>query len=120
MTKKQLANQHEERIASSYGGRRSPSSGASDVDKGDVHVKSSKTMFECKLTGTPGGDSKRTMLLRHMEKAADEAWAEGKEPAVALRLFSPDSILADVNGWVDMTVRLMTDDARRELQWQSS
>lgn len=121
MTKRELATQHEEWIADQYSGRRSRSSGASDVDKGDVHVKSSQTMFECKLTGEPGGDSKRTTLLKHMEKIADEAWAEGKEPAIALRLFSPESTLADVNGWVDLTVRLANDDASREavIHWAS-
>lgn len=115
MTKKQLSRLHEEWIASQYGGQRSPSSGASDTDKGDVRIASSKTIFECKMTGEPGGDSKRTTLLRQMEKVADEAWAEGKEPAVALRFFCPDSPLADVFGWVDLTVRLTVNDVYREM-----
>jgi hypothetical protein len=120
VTKKELSKQHEEHVAWIFNGQRSRSSGASDTDKGDVRVKSSKTLIECKLTGAPGGPSKRTTLLRNMEKVADEAWAESKDPAVALRLFCPESPLANVDGWVDMVVRLASDDATRELQWQSS
>lgn len=114
MTKKELSKQHEEYVARIYGGTRSRSSGASDVDKGDVRAESSETVFECKLTGAPGGDSKRTTLLRVMEKTADEAWAEGKEPAVCLRLFCPESPLANHEGWVDLTVRMLADDCVRE------
>ena len=119
MTKKELSKQHEEFIAEKYNGQRSPSSGASDTDKGDVRVEGSKSLIECKLSGAPGSGSKRTTLLSQMEKIADEAWSEGKKPAVALRLFSPDSTLSNVDGWVDMTVRLTTDDAERE-EWLSS
>jgi len=120
MTKKELSKQHEEYIARAYLGERSRSSGASDTDKGDVRVQGSKSLIECKLTGAPGSSSKRTTLLSHMEKVADEAWAEGKEPAVALRLFCPESPVANVDGWVDLTVRLTLDDARRETTWLSS
>lgn len=120
MTKKELSKQHEEYIAKQYNGQRSRSSGASDTDKGDVRIAGSKSIIECKLTGAPGSGSKRTTLLSHMEKVADEAWAEGKEPAVALRIFCPESPVANVSGWVDFTVRLTADDARRELAWLSS
>lgn len=120
MTKKELSKQHEEYIAKKYSGQRSRSSGASDTDKGDVRVEGSSSLIECKLTGSPGNEPKRSTLLAHMEKVADEAWAEGKEPAVALRLFCPTSPVANVDGWVDMTVRLTVDDARREAAWLSS
>lgn len=114
MTVKELSRQHENAIAKLYNGQRSRSSGASDTDKGDVRIGSSKTIFECKLTGAPGGESKRTTLLGHMEKVADEAWAEGKQPAVALRLFNPESPLSGHDGWVDLVVRLAKDDSYRE------
>lgn len=114
MTKKELSKQHEEYIARKYQGIRSRSSGASDTDKGDVRIKGEKSLIECKLTGAPGGSSKRSTLLSHMEKVADEAWAEGYEPAVALRLFCPESPLSGLDGWVDLTVRLTSDDAERE------
>lgn len=114
MTVKELSRQHEELIARMYGGKRSRSSGASAVDKGDVRSQTDETIFECKLTGAPGGDSKRTTLMKVMEKTADEAWAEGKQPAVCLRLFCPESPLSNQEGWVDMTVRLTADDCVRE------
>lgn len=119
MTKKELSKQHEEFIANRYNGERSRSSGASDTDKGDVRVSSTGTLIECKLTGSPGLPSKRSTLLTHMEKVADEAWAEHKQPAVALRLFCPESPLSNLDGWVDLTVRLTTDDSERE-EWLSS
>lgn len=114
MTKKELSKQHEEFIAHVYGGVRSKSSGASDTDKGDVRAATSNTLFECKMTGAPGSDSKYTTLIRQMEKAHDESWAEGKEAAVCLRFFCPDSPLSNVDGWVDFTVRLTADDCVRE------
>lgn len=83
------------------------------MDKGDVRVASSRTIFECKLTGEPG-KPKHTTLLGQMEKVADEAWAENKEPAMALRIFNPESPLSGVDGWVDFTVRLTRLDAENE------
>lgn len=119
MTNKEKSKLHEEWIARIYDGVRSRSSGASATDKGDVRVSSSKTIFECKVTGTPGEPSKYTTLIRHFEKVADEAWAENKSPAVALRYFCPDSPLAAHDGWIDFTVRLTHEDAEREA-WLSS
>jgi len=108
MNKRQLAEQHETFIAKKYSGRRSRSSGASVVDKGDVTTPTH--IFECKLRGAPGGPSMRTTVMRWMEKCADEAWAEGKKPAVCLRYFCPESPLAAHDGWVDFTVKLTSDD----------
>jgi hypothetical protein len=119
VNKKDVSRLHERTVASYYGGVPSRSSGASDTDKGDVRVKSSRTIFECKATGAPGGESKYTTVIRQLEKVADEAWSEGKSPALALRYFCPDSPLASVDGWLDLTVRLTKDDAERE-SWLSS
>ena len=116
MTVKELSRKHESDIAKWYNGSRSASSGASQTDKGDVRIESSKTLFECKLTGSPGNKSKRTTLLGNMEKIADEAWIEGKHPAVALRIFCPESPLAGHEGWVDLVVRLAKDDSEREAE----
>lgn len=110
MTKKEVSKQHEEWIARQYQGTRSRSSGASDTDKGDVRIATSNTLFECKATGIPGGESKYTTIIRHLEKVADEAWIEGKTPALAMRYFCPDSPLAGVDGWLDLTIRLTSDD----------
>lgn len=94
-----------------YNGVRSASSGASSNDSGDV--RASHDLIECKVTGAPGGESKRSTLLRHFEKVAEEAFAEGKSPVVALRFWCPDSILADQKGWVDLAVRTLEEDAYR-------
>lgn len=112
MTKKELSRKHEDYIARLYDGKRSAASGASDTNKADV--RTDEVFYECKLSGAPGGPPKNTTLLRVMEKAADEAWSEGRAPAVCLRLFNPTSPLADLEGWVDMTVRLTADDSERE------
>lgn len=110
MTKKELSRKHEDYIARVYGGVRSRSSGAAHSDKADVRTYNE--MIECKMTGEPGGNPKRTSLLTVMEKAADEAWAENKLPVVCLRLWNPDSPLSDPEGWVDFTVRLTNDDVK--------
>jgi hypothetical protein len=112
MTKKEISKQHEEWIAKQYDGQRSRSSGGSNTDKGDVRIATTKTLFECKATGCPGEASKYTTIIRHLEKIADEAWTEGKNPALAMRYFCPDSPLAGPDGWLDLTVRLTSDDVR--------
>ena len=52
-------------------------------------------------------------VLKEFEKIAEEAYAEGREPALALRYYEPTSILADVDGWVDLIVRTVGDDRMR-------
>lgn len=113
---KALSVTHEEWIAKLYGGRRSASSGAADNDQGDV--RSLEDLIECKLTGGPGAPARST-LLKTFEKVAQEAYSEGREPVVALRFYSPDCVLADSNGWVDLTVRRAREDAfLREMAWR--
>jgi hypothetical protein len=56
-------------------------------------------------------------VLKEFEKIAVEAYAEGREPALALRYFAPDSALANVDGWVDLMVRSVGDDRAREEQY---
>lgn len=104
---KALSVEHEEWVAMQYGGRRSPSSGGAAHDQGDVRTE--KYLIECKLTGRPGKPAKSTVLT-HLEKIADEAYAEGREPLVALRFYSPDSMLANSQGWVDVVVRKVAED----------
>lgn len=110
MDKKHLSRQHEDYIARVYEGKRSASSGASIVDKGDV--RADDMMFECKMSGEPGSP-KRSKLITLMEKVADEAWQEDLNPVLAMRWYCPDSVLADRNGWVDLVVRLLLEDAAR-------
>lgn len=104
--------EHETFIARLYSGHRSRSSGAADTDAGDVRVKVEGTLFECKTTGEPG-KPKSTKIIKEMEKIRLEAYEEGREPALALRYFNPDSSLADINGYVDLVVRLAHEDANR-------
>ena len=111
-TNKARSVEHEEFIAKCYQGRRSPSSGAADHDQGDVQIGSARVggmLFECKTTGGAEKPAKSTLLTR-MEKIADEAWASGLEPALALRFYKPDSRLADSKGFVDLVVRRVADD----------
>jgi hypothetical protein len=101
----------EEFVAARYGGVRSPSSGAAVTDGGDVRARSDNTLFECKYAGSPGVPLKRKpTLLTQFEKVADEAYEEGREPAVALRYYWPGSPLADYDGWVDLVVRRLDED----------
>lgn len=105
---KALSVEQEEHVAKTYGGRRSPSSGGADTDQGDVRTKDA--LIECKLTGRPGKPAKST-LLKQFEKIAEEAYSEGREPLLAYRFFAPASPLSNRNGWVDLVVRLLPDDA---------
>jgi hypothetical protein len=111
-TNKARSVEHEEFIAKCYKGKRSPSSGAADHDQGDVKIGSARVggmLFECKTTGDAEKPAKATIVTR-MEKIADEAWASGLEPALALRFYKPDSRLADSKGFVDLVVRRVADD----------
>lgn len=105
--------QQEERVAKLYGGVRSPSSGAQAHDPGDVRTDTH--LWECKQKG---GEEKHatamSLNLKVIEKAADEAWEVGLEPAMAYCLYAPDSVLADDDGNVHLVVRLMDDDVSRE------
>lgn len=100
--------EHEDFIARRYGGRRNPGSGAMDSEVGDV--VSDDYAFECKTTGTPGSPA-RSSLITRMEKIAEEAYAVGKRPVLALRFFAPESPLADHKGFIDLVVRRVGDDA---------
>lgn len=106
-TSKRLSVDHEEFIARVYGGRRSPSSGGAAHDYGDVRCPTQ--LVECKATMLEA----KPKVLKEFEKISVEAFAEGREPALALRYYEPTSILADVDGWVDLIVRRVADDQMR-------
>jgi hypothetical protein len=115
MNKRELAKKHEDFIAALFSGKRSASSGASIVDKGDVRVTDDQTLMECKYQGDPVTPPKsKSKIVRVLEKIAIEAYEEGKDPALALRYYDPDSTLANkTTGYVDVVVRLAGDDAYR-------
>lgn len=109
-TKKALSKEHEDYIAERYTGRRSPSSGASVTDLGDV--RSDTFLIECKgqFGERLGNKPVRATLLKHFEKVADEAIQGDRIPAVALRFYKPESALADNHGYIDLIVKLVNDD----------
>lgn len=113
-TSKRKSVEQEEWIARLYSGTRSPSSGAADTDQGDV--RTTRSLIECKVTGEPGKEPRPQLprFVRWLEKVAEEAWSEGRSPAVALRYFDPDSKLATPDGWVDVVIRPAADDSVRE------
>lgn len=116
-SKKALSEEHENFVADRYQGRRSASSGGAQHDQGDV--RTIDTLFECKGTfGTrTGAKVVRSTLVTQMEKIADEAHSESREPAIALRFHMPESSLADNYGYVDLVVRLLEDDASRPIEY---
>lgn len=109
-SKKALSKEHEEYVASRYGGRRSPSSGAAFTDIGDV--RGADLLFECKgKFGIRTGEKPvRSTLVTQFEKVADEAWQSSHTPAMALRFYMPDSPLANNLGYVDLVLKLLEDD----------
>ena len=104
---KALSVEHEEFIARLFHGKRSASSGAAVTDNGDVRCE--RWLIECKMTGNPSEVSKKSAVAKDFEKIATEAYAEGRDPMLALRYFDPDSKLANVDGWVDLAVMRAQD-----------
>lgn len=80
-------------------------------DQGDVRTE--HELIECKHTGTFDKPAKSVSIkLSDLEKIADEAWSEGREPVMALSLYAPESVLSDVDGFIDLTTRLQGDDVQ--------
>lgn len=104
--------EHEKFIAKLYGGERTKSSGSGVKQKGDVRIETDREVVECKYTDNQDGQRK-PRLVTVMEKVSQEAYEEGKDPAIALRWYMPDSTLANSDGMVDLVVRLAKDDAER-------
>lgn len=110
MANRKLIKDHskaqEEHIAGAFDGRRSPSSGAWIYDDGDV--ENPTFVIECKMSGNPDKSAKSISLkLADFEKVFDEASLNRKTPLMALRIYNPESVLADHKGNVDFVcVRL--------------
>lgn len=95
-------------MAEALEGKRSPSSGASITDAGDV--RSLNFLIECKHKGTFDKPAKSiSVKLSDFEKIFDEASSEGRTPMLCLSIYSPDSILATRDGCVDFSVQLLSD-----------
>ncbi len=114
-TSKWHSMKQEDHIAYVYEGVRSKSSGAAAHDYGDVRTPHGKfcpgLLIECKFTMKPP-----KKLRDDFEKNAREAFAEGREPLLCLRWYAPDSFLADREGYVDLSVRLTSDDVVQEMK----
>lgn len=111
-TSKQKSLDQENYVAKALDGRRSPSSGAADTDAGDVRTPF--TLIECKCTGVPGHVKQPkhpsfNQMIAWLEKVSEEAWEEGKDPALAYRFYNPSSRFAKTSGWVDILIRPLDD-----------
>lgn len=113
-TPKHRSVEQEKYVASLYDGIRSPSSGAADTDLGDV--RTDIDLIECKTTGGPEEKpTRKPVWVKEFEKIMHEAYSVGKEPALAMRFYLPDSPLADKSGWVDLIIRRLGEDAERAI-----
>lgn len=113
--------QAEDRFCRAYQMVRSPSSGASIRTKGDGKQKAGTRQVGQDLLGESkhkGSFTKparsASIRLDDFEKLADEAYSENREPILHISLYEPDSPLANIDGYVDIIARLMSDDTRRE------
>lgn len=108
-TAKELSVAQEEHLAEVYGGRRSPSSGASVTDTGDVGT--AQDLMEAKLTGSYDKPAKSIRIqLADLEKIVDEAAQTGRWPVFHIQIVNPDSPIADGRGVVEWTLRPLHDD----------
>ena len=118
---KDLSVRQEDDIARMFGGERSKSSGAAEHDAGDVRCQ--YLLIECKVR-MPDHKAILTRpmptFVRQLEKVAVEAWESGKDPLLSLRYYSPDSPLANTDGWVDIAVMRAQDAADREEAYEAA
>ena len=103
-----MAQKHENYIAKMYNGRRSPSSGASWADRGDVRftIKNDYDFTsECKATEKKS----YSLKLETWEKVVEEAAEQNRRPCMFIR-FELES-----GKTVDLVVRSIHDDL--EMLW---
>ena len=112
-TAKGRSLRQEYHVAASYGGEVSPGSGNNERSPGDV--RTSRMLVECKQTGQMDKPAKSFSLkVSELEKAWEEAVSEGRDMAMAVRIYNPDSMLSDRHGMIDLIVRRVADDVYRE------
>lgn len=113
-TNKELSVEQENYIAKAYDGRRSPSSGAQDADRGDIRYSVStidgdapvsyaefKYTAECKATRNASISLKKEVW----DKVADEASDQGRRPCMFLRFYDETT-----GEKLDLVVRDIRDD----------
>lgn len=105
-TSKDRSIRQETFIAERFKGVRSPSSGAAVSDQGDVRTHNGIYLIECKVRGQYDKPAKSISIsMEDLEKITQEAWSEGREPLLALRVIvDPSHPLADKDGHVDLVV----------------
>ena len=100
-----MAQRHENHIAKMYEGRRSPSSGASWSDKGDVRfsVRDFEFTSECKVT------EKKSYSIKvdTWNKIVEEAQEQNRRPCLFVRFLTEsgkiiDLVLRDINDDLEM------------------
>lgn len=110
---KQWSINHENAVAYKLGGERTKNSGATDTDKGDVarvSIPDVDVLVECKYTGAIGNPAKSiSVKLEDLEKITNEAYMDGCQPMLAMRITNEDSPIAGTQGHVDW-VALPIDD----------
>ena len=118
-----FAKEAEKRVAKKYSAQHDAASGAGVRTKGDSKQRVGTRreglrdqLFESKHRGTFHKPARSASVkLDVLEKLCQVAWMENREPVLHLSIYAPDCILCDLeSGCVDVIVRLMADDARRE------
>lgn len=111
-TNKDLSRVQEDHIAQFYGGTRSPSSGASPDDQGDVRftIRGFDYTGECKVTRADSIGLK----LSVWDKISEEANSQGRRPTVFLRFDRPgnrplDLVIRDINDDMEMILGYLDD-----------
>lgn len=98
-TKKAKSIEQEEYVADLLGGRRTPSSGAAENDKGDIITP--ENLIEAKYTENKSVSIKRVTW----EKIHEEAWGRGRRPAMTLRFRDEknlDLVVLSLNDYTEL------------------
>lgn len=107
-TAKSQSQDQEEMIANLYGGRRSPSSGASVLD--DADVATTHDLMECKTTGIGKPAQSIRVHLKDLERLFEKAAQTHRWPVLQIQIYNPDSPIADKDGMVNWALRPLEDD----------
>lgn len=100
-----MADRHEKRGATEYGGRTTSNSGAGWVQKGDVHTD--LEVIEMKATGK----TQVTIKALWLQKVFLEATAKLKRPVLDLELAGEHYVVLTRHDYLELT---RTDDSRHD------